>query len=95
MKDFGLLIKNIEDKARNLKGRLLRYEAENARLSDEKARLQTIIGDQNTQIRQLEEKIKMLKIAQGLGKGKDTTRAKLKINELIREVDKCINLLNK
>jgi hypothetical protein len=43
----------------------------------------------------LEEKIKMLKIAQGLGKGKDTTRAKLKINELIREVDKCINLLNK
>jgi hypothetical protein len=95
MKDLGLLIKNIEDRARNLKVKLLRYESENSRLADEKVRLQAIIGQQDAQIRQLEEKIKMLKIAQGLGKGKDTTRAKLKINELIREVDKCINLLNK
>lgn len=95
MKDLGLLIKNIEEKARNLKGKLLHSQAENVRLTNEKATLQTIIGKKDAQIRQLEDKIKMLKIAEGLGKGKDTTRAKLRINELIREVDKCINLLNK
>lgn len=34
-------------------------------------------------------------IAKTLESGKDSYQAKLKINELVREIDKCIAILNK
>ena len=43
----------------------------------------------------LEDSIKTLKIAKSLNGGVEKTDAKLKINELVREIDKCIALLHK
>jgi len=45
-------------------------------------------------IKYLEEKNKLLRVAKSL-EGEDKTKAKLRINELLREVDRCIALLNK
>ena len=45
---------------------------------------------------ELEEKIKVIKLAQHLsGSDQNTRDIKLKINEYIREIDKCLGLINR
>jgi HrpA-like RNA helicase len=53
-----------------------------------------IIHQQRQKITELENKINVLKIGGGFSSGKDSTKAKLAINELVRDIDKCIGLLN-
>lgn len=51
---------------------------------------------QDNQIFSLEEKIKVVKLAQQLsGSDQNNRDIKLKINEYIREIDKCLGLINK
>ena len=55
------------------------------------------VEDRKTDIKRLEEKIKLLRItksvsAQDVEKNKESRQ---KINEYVREIDKCIALLNK
>lgn len=51
---------------------------------------------QDNQISSLEEKIKVVKLAQQLsGSDQNNRDIKLKINEYIREIDKCLGLINK
>jgi peptidoglycan hydrolase CwlO-like protein len=51
---------------------------------------------QNNTIQQLNEKNKVLKLSSSMqGDQGDNKAAKQKINELVREIDKCIALLNK
>jgi hypothetical protein len=52
-----------------------------------------IIAEQKLIINQLEDKITILKLTKSLGKGKENSDAKLKINEMIREIDRCIGLI--
>ncbi|HAE31770.1 MAG TPA: hypothetical protein DCF89_11700 [Flavobacteriales bacterium] len=65
-------------------------------LLDANALLEQTIKEQQEEIKELHGTIEMLKMAKSLAvaDGK-TTDAKLKINELVREIDKCISLLNK
>ena len=60
------------------------------KLDEEKTNLQN-------EINQLQEQVKLLKLAKQLegGSVKDTKEVKLKINEMVREIDKCIALMNK
>lgn len=53
--------------------------------------------DLNRQLEDQNEKIQMLKLAKSMGgeaKSQDTTELKRKINEYIKEIDRCIALLN-
>ncbi len=45
-------------------------------------------------ISELEEKIKLLKLTKTIENKDGAQAAKLKINELVREIDKCMGLLN-
>ena len=60
------------------------------KLDEEKTNLQN-------EINQLQEQVKLLKLAKQLegDSVKDTKEVKLKINEMVREIDKCIALMNK
>ena len=60
------------------------------KLGEEKTNLQN-------EINQLQEQVKLLKLAKQLegDSVKDTKEVKLKINEMVREIDKCIALMNK
>ncbi|MGF1564092.1 MAG: hypothetical protein ACFCUH_01875 [Flavobacteriales bacterium] len=49
----------------------------------------------DARIAQLEEAQKTLKLAKSLSGAGENTEAKLKINELVREIDKCIALLHR
>ena len=54
------------------------------------------LDEHNQTIQQLNEKNKVLKLSSSFqGKQGDNKAAKQKINELVREIDKCIALLNK
>ena len=60
------------------------------KLDEEKTNLQN-------EINQLQEQVKLLKLAKQLegDSVNDTKEVKLKINEMVREIDKCIALMNK
>lgn len=54
------------------------------------------IADLNRQLQELEEKNKKLQLARAFEtSGIDTRDAKLKIGRIVREIDKCMALLNK
>ena len=57
--------------------------------------LRKIKDQQQTTISELKDKIKLLKISRITETKEGAVDAKLKINEMIREIDKCIGLLNR
>lgn len=59
----------------------------------ENQELKEVIEEQKKTIESLKEKSTILKIVKTTESKEGTTDAKLKINELIREIDKCIGLL--
>ena len=94
MKDVATLVSGIEYKLRKLIEQHKTIRIENSRLQNENLELKKIISQQQQVISQLEEKGKILKLAKTLETKEGNVEAKLKINELVREIDKCIGLLN-
>ena len=64
-------------------------------LSQDNAFLRKALQRQKEELLELEEKNKVLKLAKSIAgmEGKNT-EVKLKINELVREIEKCISLVN-
>ena len=93
MKD---IINNIEVKLgkfiakhQQLSNEKLVLEQENSDLSDE-------LKKQEDEISTLQDKIKLMNISKSTEVSKEEVKAsRLKINEYVREIDKCIALLNK
>ena len=78
--------------------RLLRDAAEReaslAKAREETQRLKLVVESQALAIEELNNKIKIIKLAQSFEGGEDTAALKRKINEYIREIDQSIALLN-
>jgi nucleotide-binding universal stress UspA family protein len=53
------------------------------------------IEEQKEEIESLKKQVQALKIAKSVESVKDTGKVKEKIQELVREIDRCIELLNK
>jgi len=88
-------LERIAAKLDQLNKRLIMSEAETELLKrDLKQARETIVLQKNT-LRELEEQNKIVKIAEAVALSKEDKRAvKLKINEFIREIDKCIATLS-
>jgi HrpA-like RNA helicase len=84
----------IEQKTHRLLKRQADLSLKNNTLETKCSDMEQIIHLQKQKITELENKINVLKISGGFSSGKDSTKAKLAINELVREIDKCIGLLN-
>ena len=70
---------------------------ENKKLVELNQSLQLKIEDQNSVLHQLDEKIKTVKLAQvisGVEPSENNSELKVKINTYIKEIDKCLTLLN-
>ena len=65
-----------------------------AELKEENQRLSNEVQVHKDELIQLKEKNKALRIAGSVGK-EESKDVKLRINELVREIDKCIAQLNK
>ena len=67
----------------------------NSNLKEENANLLSEIEQKNIEINNLKDKIKIISISKSVDASKgDIRQTKLKINEYIREIDKCIAQLN-
>jgi hypothetical protein len=95
MFDFEAIVVEIEMKVRKLIGenRRLRVEAEEA---NERCRqLQEQVDKQNIVINNLKEQNNNLKLGNTLTQQGDSAEIRLKINQLIRSIDKSLALINK
>lgn len=95
MKNAETLVAGIEYKVRKLLERNGLLHKENEQLKNEVTGLKTNMEDLERNIFELKEKITTLKLAKTLNKEESRTEVKLKINELMREIDHCVGLLNK
>lgn len=96
MKDLDVLVSGIEFKIRKLINLKEKLEQENIDLINKKNELLTKNKEQENIIKHIKEKNNILKITKLLKtEGKKDTEVKLRINVLLREIDKCLGLLNK
>ncbi|PIE98761.1 MAG: hypothetical protein CR961_01485 [Polaribacter sp.] len=85
----------LKDKLEKLLSNYEILKQENEVLLGQNDKLRLIIREKEQELANCKEKIKMLKIAKTIQGSKENTReTKLKINALIREIDKCIVQLN-
>ncbi|MFD2741895.1 MULTISPECIES: clamp-binding protein CrfC [Sphingobacterium] len=90
----------IVEKATNLIQLCEAYQEENDLLKLEVQSLQVALGTSSEKVKQLEEKVKALAVAKSFENSEADAAisekvldTKQKINDFVREIDKCINLL--
>jgi len=90
------VIAEIKKKINQLGNEKLRLQGELDSLRNKYRDLEERVQEQRVELDEQSEKNRVLKMAKSLnGSGEDTAQTKKKINELVREIDKCIALLNK
>lgn len=95
MESAGTIIAGIDYKVRKLISQIEKLDNENKELNNKINELKTNIRNLELNISEQQDKIKVLKLAKSLNKEESKTEVKLKINELLREIDNCVRLLNK
>ncbi|MFH1005349.1 MAG: hypothetical protein V1781_07660 [Bacteroidota bacterium] len=96
MSNIKLVITLIEAKIKKLVDLHFQYKKELTELKNQNNEFKQNIKQLKQINKDLEEKNKILKLSKLIsGTNENTYELKLKINEQVREVDKCIALLNK
>ena len=89
------IISSLEIKINKLLSSFNNLKLVNDELKNEKSRLSLELEDKSKEIHALNDKIKIMGISKSVDvSNNDVKETRLKINEYIREVDKCIALLN-
>lgn len=97
MEDLATLVSGIEKKARNLAERLSVLEIENKKLKSRLNEAEVSLSLQKGKVKELENKNSILKVSGSLGCGngkQDRQKAAAVIDGLIREIDRCLMLLD-
>ena len=94
MLDIESIVADIERKATRLLEENGRLRAKEENLTDQLRVLQEQVKQQNTTISTLKEENKLLKLGEKLTQRGDTTEMKLRINQLIRSIDKSLAIIN-
>ncbi|MCM1530816.1 MAG: hypothetical protein NC048_01270 [Bacteroides sp.] len=97
MNDLAALVSDIEKKARNLADRLSALEIENKKLKSRLNEAEVSLNLQKSKVKELENKNSILKVSGSLGCGngkQDRQKAGAVIDGLVREIDRCLMLLD-
>lgn len=90
------IINNIEVKVGKLIAKYDQLNAEKLDLQRNNDTLNVQLQDKESQIVALQDKVKLMNISKSVDASKEEVKStRLKINEYVREIDKCIALLNK
>ena len=90
------IIEGIRQKIQTAKVRMKEQEDENIRLKKLYENLQKSVQQKQLLIEELEQKNQKLALVKGImADGEGTQDARIQINRIVREIDKCIALLNK
>jgi len=94
--DLPVKLDNIQAKVNKIIQMHNELKDENFKLQAEREQILRTLEDRKNTIQNLEEKNKRIKLAKSLSESNDSSLdTKLKINEMVREIDKCIAYLNK
>ncbi len=89
-----LLVKSLKEKIHRLFGEFEKVEQRNIGQAEEIPVLQNRIRQLEEQLAQITNKYENLKLAKGFEPGGDNRAVRQKINRVVREIDKCVALLN-
>jgi len=88
------LVSRINEQVLELLGQHRTLKGECSELQSLNSELQDSIENQKQKIEELKEQIVKLKITKSLIDKQGSTEVKVKIEEMLREIDKCVGLLN-
>ena len=89
------IIEGIKLKIQSVKTRLQEQTEENDQLRKQFEDLQTELQQKKSLIDELEQKNQKLSLVKGIVAEGDNQDARIQINRIVREIDKCIALLNR
>ena len=91
------VVESIENKVNNIISLYNSLKKEKEEILEENRKLKSDISERDKSIKSLEEKINLLRISKSVGvlDVEKNMESRRKINEYVREIDKCIALLNK
>ncbi len=90
------IFEGIKQKIQSVKVRLKAQQEENTLLKQQFADLQNAVQQKQLLIEELEQKNQKLSLVKGImAEGEGTQDARIQINRIVREIDKCIALLNR
>lgn len=95
MKDLSVFVAGIEYKTRRLLEELQRLQNENKALNEKLQQTESDLDETKNQLSNLTEKNQMLRLTKYIDPGEQSGDLKTKVSEMVREIDKCIGLLNK
>lgn len=95
MFDFETLTTGIEFKARQLADEVTRLRRQIAQSDDRCRALEEALENKELLIKNLTEENKLVKLGNRLNEKGDTTELKLKINQMIRAIDRSLETLQK
>jgi chromosome segregation ATPase len=92
----GVILDHLKHKIEKVFNLYERLKTENAALAKEKDELKKALKDKESELEFIKNKYNKLKLAKSiLASTGDKHDAKIKINGIVREIDKCIALLNR
>lgn len=90
------ILQGIKEKINSVKDRLKEQKDENHHLTLENKDLQQVVQQKQSRIDELEHKNQQLALVKGImADSEDSHDARIRINRIVREIDKCITLLNR
>ncbi len=88
-------LQKLEEKIRQLTEDHFKIKADRDLLIKQSVIQKRTIEEQNIEIENLKKQVQALKIAKSVESNQETGKVKDKIQDLVREIDRCIELLNK
>ncbi|MCL2502882.1 MAG: hypothetical protein FWE30_07670 [Bacteroidales bacterium] len=93
--EYHAAIDRLKKQIGNLISQYECIKADNERMALELSTSKTQLNEYTTTIHELEQKVNTLQLAEAFkASGTDAQEAKQKVTKLIKEIDKCIALLN-
>jgi len=90
------ILEGIKEKIQSVKSRLKEQQDENHRLKEKYVELQQLVQQKQLKIEELEQKNQQLALAKSImADSDDANDARVRINRIVREIDRCIALLNR
>ena len=89
------LIPSIRNKVKKLVNALQSLENDNNKLKEKQAELLQTIENQTDLIKELQNNNRSILIADSIKQTEGNSDVKKQVDEMVREIDKCIELLNK
>ena len=90
------ILEGIKGKIQSVKAMLLEQRDQNQVLSEQNEALQKEVQHKQSVINELKEKNQKMSLVKGiLAESETSDDARVRINRIVREIDKCIALLNR